>query len=512
MLFNSYEFLFLFLPVVYAGFWLIGRRSGTLAAAWLTLASLFFYGYWSIQAAPILLASICINFAFFRLILTAGDSEGSGQRRERLCGKRALLVCALTFDLALLGYFKYAGFFVDSANGLGTLLGMPPLDGLDVVLPIGISFFTFTQIAYLVDVYRGEARERSFLHYSLFVTYFPHLIAGPVLHHKQMMPQFERSATYRFNVDNLTIGLLIFSFGLFKKVVIADGLAPYADAVFGAAEAGTVPMAFEAWSGALAYTFQLYFDFSSYCDMAIGISKLFNIDLPINFNSPYKATSIIEFWRRWHITLSNFLRDYLYIPLGGNKHGRVARYRNLMVTMLLGGLWHGAGWTFVLWGGLHGLYLVINHLWRERTGGLKKWLPSQLAAATGFALTFVAVVVGWVAFRSNSLPGAANLYQGMMNLASTGLPALDHSWDRALLHAAFPITQEAGLSIGRLLGLLLACGLIAFATPNLYEVFRPFEVAERRAAFRRWAYVAGIALVIGLGMIRPESPFLYFQF
>jgi D-alanyl-lipoteichoic acid acyltransferase DltB (MBOAT superfamily) len=263
-----------------------------------------------------------------------------------------LLASAIAVNLILLGYFKYANFFADNLNHFaGTAL---PIG--QVILPLGISFFTFTQIAFLVDTYQGKVKEFNFVHYTLFVTYFPHLIAGPVLHHKEMMPQFAKRNVCHLNWDNVAVGLSIFVLGLAKKVLIADSLAEFATPIFSAVAAGGQPMLFEAWIGALAYTLQLYFDFSAYSDMAIGISLMFNVRLPMNFNSPYKATSIIDFWRRWHMTLSRFLRDYLYIPLGGSRNGKAQRYLNLMITMLLGGLWHGAGWTFVIWGGLHGFY------------------------------------------------------------------------------------------------------------------------------------------------------------
>src|SRR5262245_43136909 len=329
MLFNSYEFIYLFVPVTALLFFAIsaGGRA-TLAAAWLGLASLLFYGYWRPRYVLLLLASIVAHYAMGRGIVWL-------RGRHRARDGRLLLGAAIAFNLGLLAYYKYANFFTDSLSAL---------TGLDlhlhrIVLPIGISFFTFTQIAYLVDAHRGRARESSPVHYLLFVSYFPHLIAGPILHHSEMMPQFADPRTYRFDSANFSLGAVLFFIGLFKKVVLADGVQPFVGPVFDADP--SYPLTFiEAWGGALAYTLQLYFDFSGYCDMAIGVSKLFNIDLPLNFDSPYKAHNIIEFWRRWHMTLSRFLRDYLYIPLGGNRRGRPRRYFNLIVTMLLGRLWH----------------------------------------------------------------------------------------------------------------------------------------------------------------------------
>jgi D-alanyl-lipoteichoic acid acyltransferase DltB (MBOAT superfamily) len=262
-------------------------------------------------------------------------------------------------------------------------------DAGTIVLPIGISFYTFTQIAYVVDTLQGKVTERSVLSYLLFVTYFPHLVAGPVLHHAEMMPQFRVRENLAPRAENLARGLTFLVAGLFKKVVLADGCAPIANAAFAGASAGLTPG--DAWLGAIAYSLQIYFDFSGYSDMAVGISLLFNIDLPVNFHSPYRARSVVDFWRRWHMTLSRFLRDYLYIPLGGNRKGPLRRHANLLATMLLGGLWHGANWTFVVWGGLHGLYLVVNHLWRQHFG--RQGPPVPAVSALYWLLTLLAVVV-----------------------------------------------------------------------------------------------------------------------
>src|SRR5688572_7644277 len=346
MLFNSPEFIFGFFPITVAIFFWLARYSHVWAAGWLAVASLIFYGWWNPAYVLLLLASIAFNYCggvyIARLVR-------DGKRTQA----KPLLVVAIGADLALLCYYKYANFFLQVSSDLaGTNLSLGT-----IILPLGISFFTFTQIAFLVDAYRGYAKEYNFVHYCLFVTYFPHLIAGPVLHHKEMMPQFQQAGTYRINSEDVAVGMTFFVIGLFKKAVLADGIAPYASPLF--ADPGQ-PDFFSAWGGALAYTFQLYFDFSGYSDMAIGLSRVLGVKLPLNFNSPYKAVNIIDFWRRWHITLSRFLRDYLYISLGGNRKGPTRRYVNLFVTMLLGGLWHGASWSMVVWGALHGLYLVLN--------------------------------------------------------------------------------------------------------------------------------------------------------
>ena len=405
MLFNSFEFIFVFLPITILVFHLIGKQGHhRVAIAWLVGASLFFYGWWNPAYLGLMIFSILFNYS-----IGASLSNTSGHKLS----SKTILTIGVAVNLVVLGYYKYANFFVDTLNSLGDT----HLILHEVILPLAISFFTFQQIAYLVDTYRGETKEYNFLHYCLFVTFFPQLIAGPIVHHKEMLPQFAKDVVYKLNSRNLAIGLTIFTLGLFKKVVLADGISVYATPVFDAAEAGVVLTFFEAWAGALAYTFQLYFDFSGYSDMAIGIARMFGIRLPLNFNSPYKATSIIDFWRRWHITLSHFLRNYLYIPLGGSRKGEVRRYINLMITMVLGGLWHGAGWTFVLWGALHGFYLMINHGW---SAIFKGKIKTKVGLIIAWAITFLAVVISWVPFRAESIEGMGNVLSGMFGLHGVG--------------------------------------------------------------------------------------------
>ncbi|MEI9896261.1 MAG: MBOAT family protein [Chthoniobacter sp.] len=359
MLFNSHVFIFAFLPATLLGYFLIGARGRPrMAALWLTVASLFFYGWWNPHYLALIGGSIGFNYTLGVLI-----SRARGAARKSLApGLLALGICG---NLGLLGYYKYAGFFVDNASMLfGTHWHWSA-----IVLPLGVSFFTFTQIAYLVDAYHGVTREYDFLYYTLFVTFFPHLIAGPIVLYRNLMPQFARPETYRFHAANMAGGVTLFVLGLAKKVVIADQLSPLVGVVFDSVAQGQTPALAASWIGALAYTLQLYFDFSGYSDMAIGLGRMFNVRFPLNFDSPYQARDIIDFWRRWHISLSTFLRDHLYIPLGGNRLGGPRRYLNLFLTMLLGGLWHGAAWTFVIWGGLHGIYLVVNRGWRRVIAG-----------------------------------------------------------------------------------------------------------------------------------------------
>jgi alginate O-acetyltransferase complex protein AlgI len=470
MIFNSYSFIFLFLPTAFFGVFWLGRYSRRLSALWAGLASLTFYAVWDAHFVLLLLGSIALNYcAGYWLGLRRVVDADANRKAKRT------LVAAIAANLTLLGYFKYTNFFIDSFNHL---LGSH-IPALDIILPLGISFFTFTQIAFLVDVYRGIVREVNFIHYLLFVTWFPHLIAGPVLHHKQIMPQFDRSETFRINLDHVAIGLTIFIIGLAKKVLIADNLALYATPIFNAASEGLTLMLFEAWVGALAYTLQLYFDFTGYSDMAIGLSLMFNVRLPLNFDSPYKATNIIDFWRRWHMTLAAFLRDYLYIPFGGNRKGSTRRYVNLMITMLLGGLWHGAGWTFVVWGGLHGLYLMINHGWREvkaRRGWKDGGGISKIGAG---ALTFLAVQVSWVFFRADSFSSAQGMLAGMAGMNGVSLPtSLEGKLEPLLAHLPFissvfegllPITMfNTSISIGSIGGGLALVWLF----PNVQQIMK----------------------------------------
>ncbi|MFS2015577.1 MBOAT family O-acyltransferase [Massilia sp. CT11-108] len=510
MLFNSFTFLFLFLPITAIGYFLLARRSHVQAAAWLALASLTFYGWWSYYYIPLLLGSIVFNYWMGQRI---GHAAGPARKRW--------LAAAVATDLGLLAYYKYADFFIAGANWLAHA----DIPLLHVVLPIGISFFTFTQIAYLVDTYQGKVKEARFLHYVLFITYFPHLIAGPVLHHAEMMPQFDKPASYRFSFQNFAVGLSIFAIGLAKKVLIADNLAPHANFLFDKADIFSLA---NAWGGVLAYAFQLYFDFSGYSDMAIGISLMFGIRLPLNFDSPYKAANIVDFWRRWHMTLSRFLRDYLYVPLGGNRKGPVRRYVNLLATMLLGGLWHGAGMNFVIWGALHGIYLVINHGWNAVADRLRL-ARGRAWAVFSRALTFAAVCVAWVFFRATSFDKAMTILHGMAGLDGIGLPA------------------SIGLQIGPLKTLLeqwgvtfylgggsrfletwqwvVIGGFIAFCLPNTQQIMGRYEAAlgtmagPRLAArwqlwqpSRRWSFYIGAILLGSLLSLSRPAEFLYFQF
>ena len=411
MLFSSVEFIFYFLPAVAAVYFGLAHMAGRrMALAWLVVSSLVFYGAWNPPYLALLVGSIAGNY-------------GLGRALARRASK-PLLGVGVAFNLGLIAYFKYANFFIGNA---GALIGAE-LPAADIVLPLAISFFTFQQIAFLVDVYQGKVDDPDFVHYALFVSFFPQLIAGPIVHHSEIIPQFRRERAFLPNWSDLGAGLAIFLVGLQKKIVLADGIAAYANPVFDGA-AVTAPTFFPAWIGALAYTFQLYFDFSGYTDMAIGLALMFGITLPLNFNSPYKAVNIIDFWRRWHMTLARFLKDYLYVPLGGNRKGQPRRYINLIATMLLGGLWHGASWTFVFWGGLHGAYLVINHAWHalRRRMGHDLSRSTTLGRGISRALTLLAVIVGWVFFRADDWQTATNILGGMAGLNGVLLPAISEA-------------------------------------------------------------------------------------
>lgn len=509
MLFNSFEFIFAYLPIVFAGFFLIGRIDRRWAALWLVAASLFFYAWWNPKFVALLLLSIAGNYGASLLI-----------HRERIAsgGKtKVWLVTTIIADLALLAFYKYANFFLGTANEFGAHL---PL--LNIILPLGISFFTFTQLAFLVDVHRGHVEERNVVHYLLFVTWFPHLIAGPVLHHKQMMPQFADPATYRPKGEAIMVGLTMFTLGLFKKVMLADTFAIYANQIFDGAARGIHPTLFETWVGVTAYALQLYFDFSGYSDMAIGLSRMFNVRLPLNFNSPYKATSIIEFWRRWHMTLSAFLRDYLYIPLGGNRKGPVRRQLNLMATMLLGGLWHGAGWNFILWGGLHGAYLVINNMWRSITGHDAP--QSRIGTICARGLTFVAVLVAWVPFRAANFTATQSILAGLFGLNGVTLP---ESLGRFAGSVASPemfigLLPHVEGGLPEIAGYLLVGLTIVWLLPSTQELCAVYNPAwdrvraELRYPWRpRLGYALAVGVLLGvslLGLNLGPAQFLYYQF
>jgi alginate O-acetyltransferase complex protein AlgI len=407
MLFNTYEFFLIFLPVVFVGyFYLTSKRLIVGSKVWLVSSSLFFYSWWDVHYLPLLLLSMFINFGIGTALIDVDTKHILRSKKAPI--KRVLIFIGIAFNLGFLGYFKYTDFLLDNFNGIfGADVPLP-----NIILPLAISFFTFQQIAYLVDSYRSETKEYDLLSYMLFVSFFPQLIAGPIVHHKEMMPQFASVRNMTKQYRNILLGLSIFTIGLFKKVVIADSFAVWSTEGFDHSQSLNF---FQAWATSLSYSMQLYFDFSGYVDMAIGVALLFNIRLPSNFNSPYKAKDIQDFWRRWHMTLSRFLRDYVYIPLGGNRNSNILTYRNLFLTFLLGGIWHGAGWGFVIWGVLHGLAVVVNRLWKSFGIKINGWMA--------WFITFNFVNLAWVFFRAKDFDDAIKVIRGMLSFSEI-LPSL----------------------------------------------------------------------------------------
>jgi alginate O-acetyltransferase complex protein AlgI len=473
MLFNSYQFAFGFLPIVLVIFWMLSAAGARRACAgFLILASLCFYGWWNWHYLFLFGFSIFFNFGWSLLLVPPGAHGVDAAAHERR--RRALLGFGIAMNLALLGYFKYRNFLADSTGALlGTHWHMPPL-----ILPLAISFFSFEQITFLVSAWRGEPGARDFISYCLFIAFFPHLIAGPIVRYSEIYPQFNRNTDFRLTAANVCDGLMIFAIGLFKKVVIADTFRPIVNPLF---DRHAHMAFFDAWGGAFAFALEIYFDFSGYSDMAIGLARMFGVRFPENFDSPYQARNIIQFWRRWHITLSFFLRDYLYIPLGGNRHGKFRRDLNLFITMVLGGLWHGANWTFVIWGTLHGLYLWTNHIWAER-----KYRMPDMAAWT---LTFLMTTAAWVFFRAPTFSRAADFF-----IAMAGCNGF-----------SFNAVQDA---IGwRELGLIGGGLAIALFCPNRQTILAWQWRSD-------WLWAGAFALLAGLsimGMANPP-PFIYFQF
>ena len=473
MLFNSYEFIFVFLPITFfIYFYLIHNRLTVASKGFLVCSSLFFYSWWNVAYLPIILASMIFNYVIGKKLNKTSKDKRKG------FSKKSILIFGIIFNLSLLGYFKYADFLIENFN----LAFDSNAELLQLALPLAISFFTFQQIAYLVDSYKQETKEYNFLNYALFVTFFPQLIAGPIVHHKEMMPQFAKTRNKVKNYRNIAMGLFIFSIGLFKKVIIADTFAVWATQGF---DVATTLNLFEAWATSLSYTFQLYFDFSGYTDMAIGLALLFNIKLPVNFNSPYKATNIQDFWRRWHMTLSRFLRNYVYIPLGGNKKGEFRTYNNLLATFLIGGLWHGAGWTFVFWGFLHGIALMVQRFWSKLGFKLWTWIA--------WLITFNFINIAWVFFRAKEWDDAIKVLKGMVGLEETG----------KFTFFLFEINKYDSLLVCFIFFISI---FIVFFTKNSIEQLQHYKPSKKNQI------LLGFCLSFGIIGLSRTSSFLYFNF
>ena len=484
MLFSSIPFIALFLPITAIAFFL--ARSEIRAQYILIIASLFFYGWWDYRFLPFIIGSVGVNYWLSMVIGNAADAS----RRKHF------LALGIVLNLVPLAFFKYANFFISNANSLGA--GLP---FLALVLPLGISFFTFQKIALLADIYHREIHNPTFRSYLLFIIFFPHMIAGPITNPREMLPQFEKASTYRFRLRNFFVGLSFFIIGLAKKVCIADQVARYSTPIFMSVHAGQNPSWGTAWGATIAFALQIYFDFSGYSDMAIGLARIFSINMPLNFYSPYKAKSMIEFWRRWHMSLSRFLRDYLYIPLGGNRLGYARTLANIMIVMLLGGFWHGASWNFVLWGAMHGVVILANHVWRD--------IPalSRLSRTWWtWPATVFAAVVAWVPFRAPELHSVGAFYSAMFGL----LPL------KATLMG--PYTHEGIKEVVLLFGVAVFAA-VAPNTVQLFSRYKPFEFAPASilSLFMRPTIVNGIviAALFALSLVIVlEGPheFLYFQF
>lgn len=485
MLFNSYAYILFFLPTVAIGYFILNRKKLPKAGnAWLSLASIFFYGWWNFIYVPLLLGSICFNFL-------VGKALTKPKRNDKQ--KKYLLILGLLGNLGLLGFFKYYDFFIGNINELaGTSFSL-----MHLILPLGISFFTFTQIAFLVDAKRGMAKEYNLVNYSLFVTFFPHLLAGPILHHREMMPQFDNLRNKFINPQNISLGIFLFTLGLAKKILIADELAFYTNAGF---DTGATLTFLEAWSSATAYGLQIYFDFSGYTDMALGSSLIFNIHLPENFNSPLKSLNFQEFWQRWHMTLGRFLRDYVYFPLGGSRAGELNVYRNLMLTFIICGIWHGAGWTYFWFGFVHGLGLCINRFWKK----YGRPLPALLAWPLTIFFYFLSVVI----IRSTDVSSAIAHIKAMLEPWNLKIPK---GW--AHLKAIFPWAEDTGTIMDSIPGALdkwLVLTILGLAgcllLPNSNQLVKRFKPSV-------WIALALTALgVYCLINLNKTTQFLYFQF
>lgn len=542
MLFNSYEYIFAFLPVTVIGFHLLGIASRALALHWIIFASCFFYAWWRPINVFLMAPSITINFMLARTLLQLGRDGTRGR------ASNAVLLLGIAFNITFLGYFKYTGFVAESMNDIfGTQLVLT-----HVILPLGISFITFQKIAFLIDVHAGRITAFTIRDYCLFVLFFPQLVAGPIVHYREMMPQFHGTSC-RFDKDNVAVGTTLFFFGLFKKAFLADSIAPHVTSIYDRAATGDNISLLVAWMAAIGFTLQIYFDFSGYSDMALGAARLFGIRLPPNFNSPLRASSIIDFWLRWHMTLTRFLTAYIYNPLAlsltrwrmergraglGGPNTTVGAFVELLMlptvlTMLVSGIWHGAGYLFVLWGLLHGLYLTMNHAWR--LAGVRWWRNrgtyTRVMKPIGLVLTSIAVIAGMVVFRSTTVVAAMNVLKGMIGLNGVSLPRslFDRlGWLGGSLNGVGVTTELTSASDFSLLAVwIIIMGTIAWACPNTLQILAPYEPAlgiKRRLSDRQtptriewnpsiaWAIGVSVIAAIGVTCLGGQSEFLYWQF
>lgn len=470
MLFNSFVFIFAFLPITFLLYFGLNRlRRYSLAKAVLVVASLYFYAFFNLSYLPIILSSIIVNY------IVAWRMMADNKKWIR----KLWLATGVIFNIGMIGYFKYFDFFIENVN----MLFRTDFTLRNILLPLGISFFTFQQVSFVVDSYRRKTELPKFLDYCNFVTFFPQLIAGPIVLPEEMLPQFEDKTKRRVNYENLFNGLFIFSLGLGKKVLIADSIAVFANTGFDLMNSYT---AAEAWLTSLSYSFQLYFDFSGYCDMAIGIGLMFNIKLPLNFNAPYKACDFQDFWRRWHMTLNRFLTQYLYIPLGGSRKSEIRTLMNIFFVFLVSGIWHGAGWTFIVWGILHGLTMIVNRLWKKYGITLPNWIA--------IPLTFFFVNLFWVFFRADSLTDAMLIVKSMFSNTNLSL-TMDY---RSNLASILPNTVN--------MMILFVSFVLGIFGKTAYQCM------ETKGCNHQKAMVTVAAFIIGCLFISRIVTFLYFNF
>jgi D-alanyl-lipoteichoic acid acyltransferase DltB (MBOAT superfamily) len=533
MLFNSYEFIFAFLPATLAVFFLLGERSRSLALGWLVVASLFYYAWWRPLNVAIIAPSIAVNYVLARWLLALRAQGSNGAVANWV------LALGIVFNVCFLAYFKYLNFFAVAINDIaGTNFVLER-----IVLPLGISFITFQKIAFLIDVHGRRVESFTLRDYALFVFFFPQLIAGPIVHYREVMPQFH-AASCRYDRENLALGLTLFVFGLFKKVVLADGIAEHVTPIYEAAAGGAQVSLLPAWIAAVGFTLQIYFDFSGYSDMALGLGRCVGVKLPPNFDSPLKSTNIIDFWLRWHMTLTRFLTAYLYnplvlwltrrriarrLPVLGGKRTSAGAFLQLLggptlLTMFVSGLWHGAGYLFIAWGVLHGLYLVINHAWRQV--GPRLWpskdIYARIMRPVGFVLTFLAVAVAMVLFRSANGIAASELLQGMAGLNGVRVPQALYDVLgplKALVAVSAEFSTQALAIAGAWVAVLLS---VALALPNTLQFMARYEPAllvnKKPGRILDWnpslAWATGIAVLAAASIMKlgGKSEFLYWQF
>ena len=482
MLFNSYEFIFLFLPITLIIYFTLNRYGkNNIAKGWLVIASLYFYSYFHLSYLYLILSSIMVNYFIGNKL-----NHKSLTEKER----KIWMIIGVAFNLGLLGYFKYYDFFVENIN----IVLKTNFTLLYILLPLGISFFTFQQLSFIIDSYNEKSMKYDFLSYCLFVTFFPQLIAGPIVLPNEMLPQFEDKRNKLINYENMNRGLYMFSIGLAKKVIIADTIANFANAGFDKMETLNI---IEAWMTSISYTLQLYFDFSGYCDMAMGIALMFNIVLPLNFNSPYKSTNIQEFWKRWHMTLGRFMTNYLYIPLGGNRLGERKTLRNLFIVFMASGIWHGAGWNFAIWGGLHGICILVHRVWKNSGRKMNKLL--------GWFITINLVNIFWVFFRAETLNGALKVLKGMFNYKSLITVVLEMEQKNNLMRIYQEIKDIFGANEIDI-AILLFATIITFLLNNTFNIVNSLKINIKNCFIVAFFFSISICYFNGI------SNFLYFNF